>query len=164
MAMSTLLSENQSLWQRLLDTLTLEHIFSPEELAEMTPIERRLLKVYLREGTIGLLETTSTKFAKEHRKRRHEVLNVIRSPKFNAWVEKIDTFLKVAVFETLRLHYFQALNRLAEKLLRGDQLRKSEVAVIQLLRDILEDYEEQVRGLQQHEEIRQIMASWEDTR
>jgi len=155
--MSTLLSENHSLWQRLLDTLTLEHIFSPDELAEMTPLEKRLLKVYLREGTIGLLETTSTKFAKEHRKRRHEVLNVIRSSKFNAWVEKIDTFLKVAVFESLRLHYFQALNRLAEKLLKGEQLKKSEVAVIQLLRDILEDYDEQLRGLQQHEEMQQLL-------
>jgi len=164
MTMSTLLSESQNPWQRLLDTLTLEHIFSPDELAEMTPLERRLLKIYLREGDLGLLAATGNKFMREHRKHRNEVLSIIRSQRFAAWTQKIDAFLKATVFETLRLHYFQALNRLAEKLLKGDQLRKSEVAVIQLLRDILEDYEEQVRGLQQHEEIRQIMASWEDTR
>jgi len=163
-AMSNLLSENQSLWQRLLETLTLEHIFSPDELAEMTPLEKRLLKVYLREGSIGLLEVTSTKFAKEHRKHRQEVLSIIRSLRFNAWTEKIDAFLKVAVFETLHRVYMEALSHLTEKLLKGDLMRKSEIAVVQLLRDILEDYDEQLRGLQQHEEIRQIMASWEDTR
>ena len=157
MAMSTLSSENSSLWQRLLDTLTLEHIFPPEELAEMTPLEKRLLRVYLREGSIGLLEATSTKFAKEHRKRRQEVLSIIRSPRFNAWTEKIDAFLKVAVFETLRIVYMEALSHLTEKLLKGDPMRKSEIAVVQLLRDILEDYDEQLRGLQQHEEMQQLL-------
>jgi len=123
----------------------------------MTPLEKRLLKVYLREGNIGLLEATSTKFAREHRKRRQEVLSIICSPRFNAWTEKIDAFLKVAVFETLRLSYLEALSHLTEKLLRGDQLRKSEVAVVQFLRDILEDYDEQARVLQQQQEMQQLM-------
>ncbi|MEZ8219413.1 hypothetical protein B0813_002950, partial [Candidatus Fervidibacteria bacterium JGI MDM2 SSWTFF-3-K9] len=38
-----------------------------------------------------------------------------------------------------------------------DPMRKSEIAVVQLLRDILEDYDEQLRGLQQHEEMQQLL-------
>jgi hypothetical protein len=145
---STPLSAVQALvsddWEQLQEVLTLEYIFSPEELAEMTPQERRLLQTYLKTKRLS----DFLALPKSHSKnpsRRKAIAEALRSERIIIWTHKIDQFLKMCVHETLRRHYYAALMKIARNLSEDPRsLRRVEVEALKALQTILAEYDQSV--------------------
>jgi len=144
-------------WEQAFGDLTLEHIFSDAELAEMTPLEKRLLKAYLREGFYGLLRLSGSKFLREHKKKREEVLNVLRSERFATLLYRVNAFLQETAFENLRHCYFNLLIRLARGVMNGERIRRTEITLCNFLRKLLTDYEMQLANWEQQREAERFL-------
>jgi urease gamma subunit len=131
-------------WERLLEVLTLEHIFAPEELAEMTPQERRLLQAYLKTKRMSDWLSLPTGHNKNPR-RRKAIVGALQSERIALWTHKIDQFLKMCVHETLRRYYYAALIKIAQNLSEDPRsLRRVEVEALKALQAILSEYDQSV--------------------
>jgi len=144
-------------FQRLLEIVTLEHIFSPEELSEMLPVEKRLLRTYLK--TRNFADWLA--FPKSLRKKPKEkkaFVEALQSERMAIWTRKIDQFLQMCVFETLRRAYYNALTKLAQNLVQAPRsLRRVEVEAIKLLKEMVTEYDKQVDELiSQLQETREL--------
>mgnify|MGYP000095780025 CR=1 FL=1 len=128
-------------WTRLQQSLTLEHIFSPEELAEMTPLERRLLESYLRAKRLSDWLSLPTRHHRI-RGRRQKIIEVMRSEQMIKWTQKIDQFLRVCVYESLRRYLYSVMLRVGSELEgRARTLRRVEIEALKLLHSIVADYD-----------------------
>jgi len=131
-------------WERLREVVTLEHIFTPEELAEMTPLERRLLQNYLKTRNFSDWLVFPRSLRKKPQKKR-ALIEALQSERMSIWTRKIDHFLQMCVFETLRRAYYDALTKLAQNLVQSPRsLRRVEVEALKLLKDMLAEYDQAV--------------------
>ena len=139
-----LINEVANDFQRLLEVVTLEHIFAPEELAEMTPLERRLLQNYLKTKNFAEWLVFPRSLRKKPKKKKAFV-EALQSERMAIWTRKIDQFLQMCVFETLRRAYYNALTKLAQNLVQSPRsLRRVEVEALKLLKDMVTEYDKLV--------------------
>ena len=155
------INEVASDWERLREVVTLEHIFTPEELAEMTPLERRLLQNYLKTRNFADFLAFPRSLRKKPQKRR-DLIETLQSEQMAIWTRKIDQFLQMCVFETLRRAYYDALIKLAHNLVQSPRsLRRVEVEALKLLKDMLAEHDqlvdEFIRQLQETSELEQAL-------
>jgi len=131
-------------FQRLLEIVTLEHIFSPEELSEMSPVEKRLLRTYLKTRNFADW-LVFPKSLKKKPKKRKALIEALQSERLAIWTRKIDQFLHMCVFETLRRVYYNALLQLAKNLVQNPRsLKRVEVEAVKLLKEMLAEHDQMV--------------------
>jgi len=155
------INEVASEWERLREVVSLEHIFTPDELAEMTPLERRLLLNYLKTRNFADWLVFPKSLRKKPKKRK-ALIEELQSERMAIWTRKIDQFLQMCVFETLRRAYYSALIKLAQNLTQNPRsLRRVEIEAMKLLREMLTDYDklvdEYIRQLQETSELQQAL-------
>jgi len=128
-------------WERLREVISLEHIFTPEELAEMTPLEKRLLRTYLK--TRNFAEwLVFPKSLKKKPKKRRALIEALQSERMAIWTRKIDQFIQMCVYETLRRAYYNALLKLAQNLVQNSRsLKRVEVEAVKLLKEMVTEYD-----------------------
>jgi len=156
-----LISEAVNDWERLKAAVTLEHIFTTEELAEMTPLERRLLRTYLESKQFAEWLAFPKSLRKKPKKRK-ALIEALQSERMAIWTRKIDQFLQVCVYETLRRAYYNALIKLAQNLVQSPRsLKRVEVEAIKLLKEMLSEHDqmvdEYIRQLAETNELQQTL-------
>jgi len=161
MEQNLLVNEIANEWERLREVVTLEHIFAPDELAEMTPLERRLLRSYLESKQFADFLAFPKSLRKKPKKKK-ALIETLQSEQMAIWTRKIDQFLKMCVFETLRRAYYDALTKLAQNLVQNPRsLRRVEVEAIKLLKDMLTEHDqvvdEYIRQLTETTELEQAL-------
>jgi len=135
------INEIASDWGRLREVISLEHIFTPEELAEMTPLEKRLLRTYLKTRNFADWLVFPKSLKKKPQKRR-AFIEAFQSERLVIWTRKIDQFLNMCVFETLRRAYYNALLKLAQNLVQNPRsLKRVEVEAVKLLKEMVTEYD-----------------------
>jgi len=131
-------------WERLKAAVTLEHIFTPEELSEMTPLEKRLLRTYLKTKDFADWLTFPKSLWKKPKKKK-ALIEALQSERLAIWTRKIDQFLQVCVYETLRRSYYNALIKLAQNLTQNPRsLRRVEIEALKLLKEMLSEHDQMV--------------------
>lgn len=144
MEQNLVINEIASDWGRLREVISLEHIFTPEELAEMTPLEKRLLRTYLKTKNFADWLVFPKSLKKKPQKRR-AFIEAFQSERLVIWTRKIDQFLNMCVFETLRRAYYNALLKLAQNLVQNPRsLKRVEVEAVKLLKEMLNEYDQWV--------------------
>ena len=144
MEQNLVINEIASDWGRLREVISLEHIFTPEELAEMTPLEKRLLRTYLKTRNFADWLVFPKSLKKKPQKRR-AFIEAFQSERLVIWTRKIDQFLNMCVFETLRRAYYNALLKLAQNLVQNPRsLKRVEVEAVKLLKEMLNEYDQWV--------------------
>ena len=151
------INEVASDWERLREVVSLEHIFTSEELAEMTPMEKRLLRTYLESQNFADFLTFPKSLRKKPQKRK-ALIEALQSERMAIWTRKIDQFLQMCVFETLRRAYYSALIKLAQNLVQAPRsLKRVEVEAIKLLKEMLSEHDQMVdQFIQQLAETREL--------
>jgi len=148
-------------WERLREVISLEHIFTPEELAEMTPLEKRLLRTYLKTRNFADWLVFPKSLRKKPKKKK-ALIEALQSERLAIWTRKIDQFLHMCVFETLRRVYYNSLLQLAQNLAQNPRsLRRVEVEALKLLKEMLSEHDqlvdEFIRQLQETSELEQAL-------
>jgi len=157
MEQNLVVSEIADEWERLKAAVTLEHIFTAEELSEMTPMEKRLLRTYLESQNFADFLTFPKSLRKKPKKKK-ALIEALQSERMAIWTRKIDQFLQMCVYETLRRSYFNSLLKLAQNLAQNPRsLRRVEVEALKLLKDMVTEYDKQVDELiSQLQETREL--------
>ena len=127
-------------WAQLLNALSLRHIFTAEELAEMTPIERQMLDAYLHSRRLS-------DWYRHPELQQDEGIEALFSERMSQWTRRIDKYLEMCAYESVRRYYYEFIVQMAAKMTReatnpARGLRRVDIEALKLLHEIFNDYEE----------------------